>query len=306
MIKPLYFPNIYVTPEFVNSFGAFLKTISVYDVAGSDGGIETDSGGACSVEIITPGFNDDDNLMAYLMNGFNAAPFYEPELATQVGADLLKMTSGSLEGSQSNIEKDRILRARLFLQMAGKYDCQAREINAELASFQKRQQSILKELDGLDSGVMVAETDDYKTEIDFQIIPRLEAWSMVFMTAAAEAEALGEGLYVTDIADVIEHIIEFEPSVVHVRDLAVNDFEPLELSDYIKTLISCDWNNYNDTHVVQGSIQTGEGAKLSLYLVPGKGPVDFFCRFSKGLKGIQHDKNSINDMRNTVIAFVDM
>ena len=303
MIKPLYFPNVYIPEILKDILGEYFNAISVYDVTGTNESLEEELSGGCAVEVIRPCFDDSGNLLSYLMNGFNATPIYDAEQATHVGADLLKMVSGSVtEPGNDGLEQQRILRARVFLYMASEYDAQSREINAELMSIQKRRTALFAELDGGMNG-RTDDRPDNGNRIEFQTIKRLESWAVIFGKAASELGKSGNGFFLTDIDAIVEHIIEFEPSVEHICDISVNEFEKTELSEYIKQLTTCEWAKSKNSLI--GTKGTpANGGQLSVYIIPEKGPVELFNMFSNGLNVVRKEKKHINDVRNTVIALI--
>ncbi len=307
MIKPLYFPNIYINRKSIDTLGAFFKTISVFDVTGNfDKSDDIEPPGDERIDIIHLEFDDEKNLMEYLLNGFNSAPLYDAEHAAQVGVDLLKMASDSEEDDST--EKHLLLKARLFLYMAETYDVQTREINSELADFNDRKQSLLKELQGLDNGEgdRLQESEDIGDVSEFQVEKRIEAWSVVFEKAAG-SDKVESGFFITDIAAVMDHLIEFESSVEHVTDIAPGEYKESEISEYVQQLVQCDWPAEKDAvSLPEGNTEEMVSGRISLYIIPKKEPVKLFSKFAKGLNTDENTKKHINDIRNTVIGFVEM
>ena len=313
MIKPLYFPNIYIEKEVSDVLKRCFEQICVFGVSAANVTNYTLKHEDGFFDIITPDFNDEDQFNEFLLTGFNSKPLYDPNRAFALTAELQGRVEGaSIEEDSSLLDKYRVMRARVFLQMAYEYDMQSSLIQQELQECKKREHDLIKELQGFEEAEsqfsdVEAGEEDQRYSSDFQVEKRFESWIDIFSKALEDDDELGSGFYITDIRSLIDTIIEFEPELERVCTIQSATIDKEELSNLISQLTECDWTSDKEHFAEKDTSKNDEETnKLTLYIIPDKEPWDFFAKFGSvsnhGETLFEHRKR----IRNTVIGYIDI
>ncbi len=301
MIKPLYFPNIYVNYELSEALKGHFDKICVYGVTAQS--LQN------NYETIIPAYDDDDEFNEFLLTGFDSKPLYDPNRAFQLMAELQKRVEDATIEDASVAENDRLMKARVFLQMAHEYDIQSKDIHQELQACKKKELDLLNKLHGFDGEdgrrhqQTANEVSSYSS--DFQVEKRFESWATIFEKALKEQGKVGSGFYITDISALIENIIEFEPELEFICEVPIGIEKEGHLSAFAERLINCDWDSEKDKlKRTDFSGNDSEGGKILFYILPEKEPFDLFKKFTIGKNSNKKSIEQIKSVRNTVLGYI--
>lgn len=313
MIKPLYFPNIYIAKDVTEVLKCYFEQICVYGVSASNIITHTLKNEMGFIDIVTPGFNDEDQFNEFLLTGFNSKPLYDTNRAFELTSELQRRAEGSSTEDDSSLsEHYRVMRARVFLQMAYEYDVQSNLIQQELQECKKREQKLIQELQGFEEThlqLSVGNIDEkaHGYSSDYQTEKRFESWVTIFNKSLEEDDKSGSGFYITDSKNLIDTILEFEPELERVSTIQPGAIGKEELASLISQLIECDWKNDKEHYTGQYTSEINiETDKLTLYILPGKEPCDFFEKFASDKKRGETLFEHRKSIRNTVIGYIDI
>lgn len=308
MMKPLYFPNVYVNEEISEALKGQFDQISVYGVANRDIQAEALKSDADDYETLILDYGDEDQFHDFLLTCCSSKPLYNPNRAFQLTAELQDRIDGvTPQNDSASSEKDCLMKARLFLQMAYEYDMQSRTIHRELQACKRKERELLIKLHGFDGddNPRFEETDCYSS--DFQVEKRFEYWAVIFEKSLEEQGKSGDGLFITDIRALIETIIEFEPDVEFVCEMPLDLNEDSSLSDFAERLTNCDWPSEKDSFKSTDSY-SGDRRKrmIRFYILPEKEPGELFRKFATGKKSNEKRKTQVESPRNTVLGYIQI
>lgn len=313
MIKPFYFPNIYIAKDVTDVLKCYFEQISVYGVSAPNITNHTLKNDMVFFDIVIPDFNDEDQFNEFLLTGFNSKPLYDPNRAFELTSELQRRAEGSSTEDDSSLsEHYRVMRARVFLQMAYEYDVQSNLIQQDLQECKKREQELIKELQGFEETHLQLSGGDIDEKVqgyssDYQIEKRFESWIAIFNKSLEEDDKSGHGFYITDSNSLIDTIIEFEPELERLCTIQPGVIGKEELASLISQLIECDWKNdkehFTEQYTSEKDIDTD---KLTLYILPEKEPCGFFEKFASDKKRGETLFEHRKSIRNTVIGYIDI
>jgi len=195
------------------------------------------------------------------------------------------------------------------------------KIVQDIASFETARMDLIKSLKGEDetSPLVPRYKDEFKAinlaDYDYMIQERIEAWTLLMCCDPMQYREEISGLFVTSSQEAIDHLLEKTPEIENVFSI---DTIPVvenqvkksakwskDLMEYLENIaksfrpLKCD--NFN---IVSDDLKCETKASLSLYLVPGTSPLDYFSRFirfdSMG-SGIKKDRVKL---KNTLIGHI--
>jgi len=316
-MKPIYFPFTYISKPVAEAlYACFRKTI-VYQPSSKNIPEEIHKlaeRGMLDIRISgKPEKKDEEKLSAILkeysawanlhqessgihLDFFkarrNKIPFFDDTSTSQIKADIEDITGEST----ARKEPDPVFNARLFLSIAQNFDMQNDKIIRDMASFETARMDLIKSLKGEDetSPVVPGYGDEFKTgnlaDYDHMIPERIAAWALLMCCDPMQCKDEVSGLFVTSSQQAIDYLLEKTPEteIVFSTD-AIPIFEnqvektakwPKDLMKYLEIVaessrpLECE--NFT---IVPDDLKCETKISLSLYLVPGALPLEYFSRF---------------------------
>jgi len=315
-MKPIYFPFTYISKPVAEALHTcFGKTI-VYQPSSKNIPEEIHKLAERGVlDIRISGKKDEEKLSA-LLKDYNAwanlhqgsrgiqldffkarknkIPFFDDTSTSQLKADI-KDIAGE---NPARKEPDPFFNARIFLSIAQNFDMQNDKIDLDMASFETARMDLIKNLKGEDetSPVVPGYGDEFKTgnlaDHDHMIPERLEAWALLMCCDPMQRRDEMSGLFVTSSRQAIDYLLEKTPETenlfsIDAIPMVENQVEktakwPKDLMKYLEIVaessrpLKCD--NFT---IVPDDLKYETKVSLSLYLVPGASPLEYFSRFTR-------------------------
>ncbi len=328
-MKPIYFPFTYTPEPVLEALSAFFKQVVVYQPSNlkiPESMQKPANSNLLEIRIPVKGDENkiDDILkdykswanihqgseMAFLKTKPDMIPFFGESSTSQIKADIKKKK----QKQQNEKKQDSLLNARIFLHIAQEFDVQNWEIDKDLLLLEEKTLDLIDNLKGEDELSFKGNDREPALKIDHQsdymTIDRIIAW-----THLLQYDQDMSGLFITNNRSAIEHLIEKTPEAKIVLNI---DSIPLTNSDDEKRK---KWQNSLNEQlelILEDSLPASEGIKikspfdkndgkkvsLTLYLVPGEAPYEFFTR-SAWHKTIIKGINKEAGFNNTLIGFVE-
>jgi hypothetical protein len=333
LIKPIYFPFTYVPHGVAQALATCFQRFIVYQPSGKKVPDEMqawvdanlmevrvpDQTDDQAIEKVVKDFrsfaslhNDSGNLKTTAFLGqHSATPFFNETSTSRIVSDLKKgvSTDSAERGS------DPLFCARVFLGFAQDFDRQGAELNRGLGVHARQSCALLKTLKGeteIDSG---ANPLGAESKVDdpgeYMALARLQSWALLFQN-----DPVGSGLFVTSSKSVFNQLTEKLPAfekilqsaglpAAEIKDKAFNTWRDSFLK-HLTRLGETDWaasqNIGADLPLNSGG---GKNVRLTLYLVPGKIPGDFFSQYleTRQLPKKQPDQKA--KFKNTLVGLVE-
>ncbi|RLC25073.1 MAG: hypothetical protein DRH21_04520 [Deltaproteobacteria bacterium] len=329
-MKPIYFPFTYISEPVLEALSAFFKQIVVYQpsnlkipesmqkLADSD-----------LLEIRIPVKGDEnkiDNIlkdykswasihqgskMAFFKTKPDMIPFFGEFSTSQIKADIKKK-----EQKQQNEKKqDSLLNARIFLHIAQEFDLQNWEINKDLLLLEEKTLNLIDNLKGEDELSFKGNDREKALKIDYQseymTRDRIIAW-----THLLQYDRDMSNLFITNSRSVVEHLVEKTPEakiVLSIDSIPLINSRDKKTEKWQKSLINQlellqkDPLPASEDFKINSPFDKDDGIKVSLtlYLVTGESPYNFFTR-SAWHKTPVKKINKEAGFNNTLIGFVEL
>jgi len=329
-MKPIYFPFTFITKPVCQTLAACFSQTAVYQISSIKIPDEMQNWEKSDIlDIRIPVKYDGDKLdailkqyrswanshqgseIAFLKARAHEIPFFDETSTRQITADI-KSKGGRQNRSQE--KPDPLLNAGLFLHLAQEYDMQNLTLNQDLLAIEAMEQNFMKDLKGenqaLDEETALEKTLEAHDPGHYMAKERIHAWTRVM-----QHDQQGSGLFVTTSRSVFETLIDSAPEaeLVDVLDaipVVENRIEALErwqdeLMNQLKMLKAIVWLAETDSIIAAPEIPGCETTvSLTLYIVPGKTPHEFFNRYvehdSLGVK----DKITVPKLKNTLLGLI--
>ena len=249
--------------------------------------------------------------IAFLKARAHKIPFFDETSTRQITADI-KSKGGRQNRSQE--KPDPLLNAALFLHLAQEYDMQNLTLTQDLKDIEAMEQDFMTDLKGephaLDEEMTLEKTLEAYDPGHYMPKERIQAWTRIM-----QQDRQGSGLFVTTSKSVFESLIDSTPEaeLVGVLDaipVVDNRAEELEtwqdeLMKHLEMLATVVWIAKTDPIITAPEISGCEiKASLTLYIVPGNTPHEFFAGFvdndSFGVK----DKHNGTKFKNTLLGLI--
>jgi len=250
--------------------------------------------------------------IAFLKSRVDEIPFFDENSTRQITADI-KSKGGRQNRSQE--KPDPLLNAGLFLHLAQEYDMQNLTLSQDLQAIEAIEKDFMKDLKGenqaLDEETVLEKTLKAHDPGHYMTKERIHAW-----THLMQRDQQDSGLFVTTSRSVFESLIDSAPEaelvvvldaipVVDNRDEALETWQD-ELMKHLEMFVTHAWPAPTDDIIKVPQDPGCEiNAWLSLYIVPGKTPHEFFARYvendSLGVK----DKNNGTKFKNTLLGLIE-
>jgi len=328
-MKPIYFPFTYISEPVLETFSAFFKQIVVYQPSNlkiPESMQKPADSDLLEIRIPVKGDeNKIDNILKDYKNWANIhqeselaffktkpdiIPFFGESYTSQIKADIKKKK----QKQQNEKKQDSLLNARIFLHMAQEFDSQNWEINKELLLSEEKTLNLIDNLKGEDK-LSFKKNDKEKTvEIDYQseymTLDRIIAW-----THLLQYDQDMSNLFITNSRSVVEHLVEKTPEakiVLSIDSIPLTNSRDKKTEKWQKSLIKqLELLQENPLPAsedikIKSPFDKDDGKKVSLtlYLVPGESPYNFFTR-SAWHKTPVKEINKKSGFNNTLIGFVE-
>ena len=330
-MKPIYFPFTFITKPVCQRLAACFRQTDVYQISSikiPDEMQQWEKSGILDIRI--PVKYDGDKLdaivkqyrswanlhqgseIAFLKSRTDKIPFFDENSTRQITADI-KNKGGRQNRSQE--KPDPLLNAGLFLHLAQEYDMQNLTLTEDLQSIEAMEQDFMKDLKGdnhaLDEEIAPEKTLEVHDPGHYMTKERVHAWTRIM-----QRDQEGSGFFVTTSRSVFETLIDSAPEaeLVGVLDaipVVDNEVEVLEtwrdeLMKHLEMLATVVWIAKTDPIITAPEIPGCETTvSLTLYIVPGKTPHEFFNRY------VEHDIFNYKEkyqkvkLKNTLLGLIE-
>jgi hypothetical protein len=329
-MKPIYFPFTFISKPVCQTLAACFRQTAVYQISSIKIPDEMQHWGKSGIlDIRIPVKYDGDKLdaivkqyrswanshqgseIAFLKSRADEIPFFDETSTRQITADIK-----SKEGRQdrSKEKPDPLLNAGLFLHLAQEYDMQNLTLSQDLQAIEAIEQDFMKDLKGenqaLDEETALEKTLEAHDPGYYMTKERIHAWTYLM-----QQDQQDSGLFVTTSKSVFESLIDSAPEaelvvVLDAIPVLENRIEALErwqdeLMKHLEMLAAIVWLAETDSIIAAPEIPGCETTvSLTLYIVPGNTPHEFFARCveddSLGVK----DKITGPKLKNTLLGLI--
>ena len=238
-------------------------------------------------------------------------PFFDENSTRQITADI-KSKGGRQNRSQE--KPDPLLNAGLFLHLAQEYDMKNLTLNQDFQAIEAIEQDFMKDLKGesqdLDEKAALEKRLEAHDPGYYMTKERIHAW-----TRLMQRDQEGSGFYVTTSKSVFETLIDSAPEAelvdvldaIPVLDNAVEALETWrdELMKHLEMLATVIWIAKTDPVITAPEIPGCETTvSLTLYIVPGKTPHEFFNRYVEHDVFNDKEKYQKVKLKNTLLGLI--
>ena len=332
-MKPIYFPFTYVPHGVAQALAACFQRFIVYQPSGKKIPDEMlpwvdanrmevrvpDQTDDQAIEAVVKDFrsfaslhNDSGNLKtAAFLGQHSATPFFSESSTSRIVSDLKKgvSTDSAQRGS------DPLFCARVFLGFAQDFDRQGAELNRGLGVHAQQSCALLKTLKGeteIDSGANPLGAENKVDDSgEYMALARLQSWALLFQN-----DPVGSGLFVTSSKSVFNQLTAKLPAfkkilqsaglpAVEIEDRTFNSWRDSFLKHLARlgeTDGSASQNIGVDLPLNSGG---GTNVRLTLYLVPGKMPWDFFAQYLETRHLPKKQPEQKAKFKNTLVGLIE-
>lgn len=324
-MKPIYFPFTYISKPVVEALRACFRQFVVYQPSFQQVPEKMqawEKSGILDIRVPVQGNENkleallkDYKTWANLHNGETAffktqadkIPFFDDYSTSQIKADIKKKGQGQKS-------EDFLFNARIFLHIAQEFDMQDWEINRDILLFEEMEQNLIKSLKG-NNGILYKKDTVNKALIDdtgdYMTADRIKAWAHIMRYDREISE-----LFITSSTSVFDHLIDKAPEakIVHRFDsipVHKNRIEQIErwqddLMQYLDNLAKNSWPVSVDG-IIKAPVDKECNSKVSLTLclVPGETPLEFFARCVKDKSAEGGKTNEEARFKNTLIGLIE-
>lgn len=331
-MKPIYFPFTCLSEHAAKALRLFFDQVIVYQPSAlptpPDMAAMVASG---NVGIRVPASDSSDRLqlavdayhtwarqhagtgLAYLKTHLGTIPFYDDASVHQIRTDIRRSQKADTQPEDPHAgERDKMMQARVFLQLAQEFDLQNQAIRDSLDSQVGMERAMLQNLQGatedehLAIGTAVNEGTDRQD--DYMVVERIAAWGSL---ACHDSEV--SGVFVTDRPSALEAVLEEQTTAVEIGKWHLPagslqaDLEKWRsmFNTHLARLVTKAWPVDMPAEIAPAGKGAGNGkATLVVYLVPDVSPHAFWAKRSLSTASESSDGSSKEHRRNTVIALI--
>ena len=343
-MKPIYFPFTYISRQTMAAIRACLGSFVVYQPSERDVPEAMRPWAANDlIELRVPAPDDGDRLasalkeysrwarlhqgkygidLGYLSRHRDRLPFFDDTASSQIRADL----KGRLKDEFVPAEKapdrlERLFEAKIYLSIAQQLDLQSDSVQKDLQRVDEMEAALMRKLKGDDdvAGGGRVESADRERRQEYMLSERLEAWTRLLANDTAHAETGDSGLFVTGSRAALEQAVDTEPRVIEL--IRIDDIPVVDPADTHDTAWQCSVveklaslvvagqrgleDDGLDLPAIPGTGSAGEMASLSVYMVPGKRPVEVFTSSAGRLSSGGDKSQQSENIKNTIVCAVD-
>lgn len=329
-MKPIYFPFTFISKPVCQTLAACFRQTAVYQISSTKVPDEMQKLAKSGIlDIRMPVECDGEKLdeilkqyrswanshqgseIAFLKSIADEIPFFDETFARQITADIKSKGARQNQSQKS----DPLLNAALFLHLAQEYDMQNLTLNQDLLAIEAMEQNFMKDLKGenhaLNEEIAPEKTLEAHDPGHYMTKERMQAWASLM-----QHDKQASGLFITSSRLMFEHLIDVTPEAekvlsfdaVPVLDNRVEEIEKWqeELMKNLEMLTTIVWFAKTDSIINAPEIPGCEiKASLTLYIVPGKTPHEFFNRY------VEHDAFNYKEkyqrvkLKNTLLGLIE-
>ena len=249
--------------------------------------------------------------IAFLKSRAHEIPFFDETSTRQITADIK-----SKEGRQNRSQEkpDPLLNAGLFLHLAQEYDMQNLTLNHDFQAIEAIEKDFMEDLKGEDQDLDEEAALEKRLEAHdpgyYMTKERIHAWSRLM-----QQDQQDSGLFVTTSRSVFESLIDSTPEAelvvvldpIPVVDNAIEALETWqdELMKHLEMLATVVWIAKTDPIITVPEIPGCQTTvSLTLYIVPGNTPHEFFARCVENDSIGVKDKIAGPKLKNTLLGLI--
>lgn len=253
--------------------------------------------------------------LSLLKTQLGKIPFFNEDATSQIKLDIKRQDLKK----PSEEKPERLLVARMFLQVAQELDLQNDSLRQDLLSLEAMDQHLIKELTGetLSSSSDVDTYQPVETNDAGQYMTkeRIDAWTRIMLQDRQQS-----GLFITNSRAVMEHLLDDAPEAKILSDL--NDMTASEkgiqkhenrknrILHHLETIAadaaSAAASAATKTAVAPSLFKEKARKKtFTFYLIPGLSPHQFFSRYMVSAGGKSKSKRFKEPVKNTLIGWYD-
>jgi hypothetical protein len=329
-MKPIYFPFTFISKPIVEALSACFKQTAVYQISSQkvpENMQEWRKSGTLDIRIPVEG--DEKKLdkiladykawinlhqgseIAFLKTQADKIPIFDETSSSQIRDDIKK----KIRENQSQEQPDDLFNARLFLQIAQEFDLQNIELKQDLLLFETKEQDLMKNLKGENEDLHLKIAGNRTLEADdpghYMTKERIMSW-----TRLMQHDQQVSGLFVTSSRAMLEYLIDIAPEVeklicfdaIPVFENRVEEMERWQVG-LMESLEMLATNQLPSSTDGIFNAPAAEGCErkvaLTLYIVPGETPHDFFVRCVEGDLFCAKDENQKTGIKNTLIGLFE-
>jgi len=313
-MKPIYFPFTYISNPVAEAlYACFGKTI-VYQPSSKNIPEEIHKLAERGVLDIRNPVKKDEEKLSAILKEYNAwanlhqgskggqldffkarrnkIPFFDDTSVSQIKADIKDITGKNT----ARKEPDFIFSARIFLSIAQEFDIQSDKLDLDMSSLETARKDLIKNLKGEveTSPVVPGYKDEFKAgnlaDYDYMIPERIKAWALLMCCHLRQNREEMSGMFVTSSRQAIDYMMDKTPEA---EMLALYEMIPVAENQVGET---AKWQKNFMEHLeivaksphplervdvteVPDDLKCETKVSLSLYLVPGTSPLEYFSRF---------------------------
>jgi len=341
-MKPIYFPFTYISNPVAEALHACFGKTVVYQPSGKNIPEEIQNlvkKGVLDIRISGKLENKDEKNLSAILKEYKAwgnlhqggrgsqldffkvmrnnIPFFDDTSASQIKADIKDIT-----GVNPLLKKpDSVFNARIFLSISQKFDMQNDKIAQDMASLETARMDLIKNLraEEVTSPAVPGYQDELKTgnlaDYDHMIPERIEAWALLMGCDQMQRRDEISRLFVTTSRQAMDYLLEKTPEsekilAIDTVPMAENSIEKTakwsrDLMKYLKNAAESPGSLKCDPFAVfPENFKFEKKVSLSIYLVPGVSPLEYFSSFS----GCDSARTGITKVRakltNTLIGHI--
>jgi len=329
-MKPIYFPFTFISKPVCQKLAACFRQTAVYQISSIKIPDEMQHWGKSGIlDIRIPVKYDGDKLdaivkqyrswanlhqgseIAFLKSRTDKIPFFDEDSTRQITADIK-----SKEGRQNRSQEkpDPLLNAGLFLHLAQEYDMQNLTLNHDFQAIEAIEKDFMEDLKGEDQDLDEEAALEKRLEAHdpgyYMTKERIHAWSRLM-----QQDQQDSGLFVTTSRSVFESLIDSTPEAelvvvldpIPVVDNAIEALETWqdELMKHLEMLATVVWIAKTDPIITVPEIPGCQTTvSLTLYIVPGNTPHEFFARCVENDSIGVKDKIAGPKLKNTLLGLI--
>jgi len=332
-MKPIYFPFTYVPPSVARALTAIFGGFIVYQPSGQKLPDEMRPWVEANVmEVRVPDRTDNQAIQKVVKDfrsfaglhtdskGLKTAavldrqagiPFFSETATSRIVSDLKK--GGSSDSAE--MDSDPLFCARVFLDFAQDFDRQRDELNRGLSVHAQQSFELLKTLKGETEIDPASPASSAGGRLDdpgeYMTMARLQAWALLF-----NKDRVDSGLFATSSESVFDQLMAKVPAAEkiiqsagmpadEINDKTFNLWRDSFLK-HLNRLAETPWPVSGDIDMdLPLEDRSSTNINLTLYLVPGQIPREFFARYVERRRPPGKQPDQKVRFKNTLVGLVE-
>ncbi|MFH2219204.1 MAG: hypothetical protein ABII68_06040 [Pseudomonadota bacterium] len=338
-MTPVYFPFTYVSEPAAEAVSACFGQILVYQPSARNvpeqmrKWIESDilktrvpaEGDEEKIDALLREYTDwlvlhQGSETAFLRSLGDAVPFFDESSTAQIQSDIRRKMTEGVAGKKADSEQQApLFQARLFLRIAQEMDMQKSSVIQDLLKLEAMEKKLFENLSGEAAVPHMSRSESARYQADdpgsLMTRERIAAWTLLMLHDLARTGSGVSGLLVTTSRSIVDQLMEMDPAMqtafevgnVPVYESRTEEMEGWQgrLMEHLEMLVENPWPLSADA--VLEPCPDGvcdKKVSLTIYIVPGVSPQEFFGRFVKHAMSQTPKKGEGGRIKNTVVGLV--